>query len=88
LDLNETESESKLGRCTTSARGPFGLGQISRLLTRRQASRVRLRQDNPALGRCDGSGAADARGPFRLGRISRLFTRWEVSSDRLKRQDN
>jgi hypothetical protein len=58
------------------ARGPFGLGQLSGLLTRRQAGRVRIvRRDRPGLGRRDGSGAVDAQGPFGLGQLSGLLRR-------------
>jgi hypothetical protein len=88
LDPNETESASKLERGVADSRGPFGLGQLSRLPTRRQAAGVRLtRRDGQALGRCDGSGAADARGPLELGQLSRLLTRRQAAALRLTRKD-
>jgi hypothetical protein len=48
-------------------------GHVSSLLTRRQASHVRVRrQDGQALGRSDRSGTTDAQGPFGLGQVSSL----------------
>ena len=64
LDSNNTESASRLEHCAADARVPFRQGQISRLLTRRQAGLVRVRRLGPTLGHCDRSGAADARGRF------------------------
>jgi hypothetical protein len=58
MDPKETESASKLEQCGTGTRGPLKLGLVRRLLARRQAGRVRVReQHGAALGRCRRSGA-------------------------------
>jgi hypothetical protein len=87
LDPNETDSASKLEHGVADSRGPFGLGQLSRLLTRRQGGAVRLRQqDGQALRRYDGSGAVDAPEPLELGHLSRLLTRRQAGGARLTRR--
>ena len=75
LDPEQTESASRLEYSSADARGPFELGHLSGLLTRRQAGRVRVeRQDSTALGRRDGRAATDAQGPFEPGQLSSLLT--------------
>ena len=79
MDPEKTESASKLERGATDARGPLGAGRFSRLLTRRQAGRLGVvQQDVAALGRRDGSSATDARGPFEQAYLSRLLARQQV----------
>lgn len=90
MDSNKTKGASRLELGATNARGPFGLDQLSDLLTRRQASRVRVRvtrQHSPALGRRDRSSATDAQGPFKLGQLSGLLARRQTGRVRVTRQD-
>jgi hypothetical protein len=74
--LRCSQEESRLGRLSQHARGPFLRSHRSNLLARRAPSRVGIwQQDSSAVGGGDRDVSQHARGPFRLCHCGGLLAR-------------
>jgi len=81
-------SLQRLERIITDARGPYLLGHVGGILTRRRAAGIDFtRQDDAAVGCSDGRREAHARGPYQQGHVGGILTRRRAAGIGFGRQD-